>query len=185
MIITTIMLIASVGVASPSERSGTASTEHAVVRVSPDAVSAIRLPHGEKVVEMVVQDPVGVDAAVVTEGMIAVKGSVDPRGTHLLVRRAEGRPLDLLLLPASAGARSQVVRIGARDADPVPEWHLAARDVSVLKPGFRVMQAYASNGVRVEAMPSDGVFVATGGSSGHGDVLVVGEGGETGIYRLD
>lgn len=185
MIMTTIMLIASVGVASPSQRTGTASTEHAVVRVSPDAVSAIRLPQGDRVVEMVVQDPVAVEAAVVNDGMIAVKGSVDPSGTHVLIRRAGGGPLDVLLLPAAAGARSQVVRIGAGGADQVPEWHLAAREVSVLKPGFRVMQAYASNGVRVEAMPSDGVFVATGGSSDHGDVLVVGEGGETGIYRLD
>jgi len=134
---------------------------------------------------MVVQDPADVDTSVVSERAVAFRGSPGPSGTHLLIRRETGRPLDVLLLPATRQSRSQVFRIGSDEVARVPEWRVHARDVSVLKPGFPVLQAYASTGVRVEAMPSDGAFVATRGSGDRGDVVVVGEGGELGIYRLD
>lgn len=179
------LILAAAAAVSPLDSDGTVSVDHVTIGVSPDAVSALRLPEGQKIVDATLQDPAGVDVTVATDRMVAFKGSADPRGTHLLVRRATGRPLDVLLLPAADGARSHVIQIGASERSRVPEWHVAGRDVSILKPGFPVLQAYASTGVRVEALPSDGAFVATRGSEERGDVVVVGEGGEIGIYRLD
>jgi len=185
MIMTNIMLLAAAAAASPLDRTGTVPVEHVTVSVSPDAVSAIRLPEGQKIVDAVLQDPADVQMAVATDRTVTFSGSADPRGTHLLIRRSTGRPLDVLLQPAADGVRSHVVQIGADETSRVPEWHVASRDVSVLKPGFAVLQAYASTGVRVESLPSDGTFVATRGSQDQGDVMVVGKGGEIGIYRLD
>ena len=185
MIMTNIMLLTAAAAASPLDRTGTVAVDHVTVSVSPDAVSAIRLPQGQKIVDAVLQDPADVQIAVAADRTIAFSGAADPRGTHLLIRRSTGRPLDVLLQPAADGVRSYVVQIGADEASRVPEWHVASRDVSVLKPGFAVLQAYASTGVRVESLPSDGTFVATRGSQEQGDVMVVGKGGEIGIYRLD
>lgn len=183
---TSMIIIAAALAASPPVATGTAPVEHVTARVSPDAVSALRLPEGQKIVEAVLQDPVGVEMSVATDRTVAFRGATDARGTHLLIRRTAGMPLDVLLLPAAAGARSQVVQIGASAPAPVPEWRIPAHGVSVLKPGFSVRQAYATTGVDVESLPSDGTMVvSTRGSRDRGDVLVFGDSGELGIYRLD
>lgn len=185
MMMTNMLLVAAAIAASPVDSAGTVPVDHATVGVSQDAVSVLSLPEGQKIVEAVLQDPTGVEMTVATDRTVAFRGTSDPRGTHLLIRRESHRPLDVLLLPAAADARSQVVQIGAAGAARVPEWHVRSHDVSVLKPGFSVLQAYASTGVRVEVLPSDGTFVATRGSRERGDVVVVGDGGEIGVYRLD
>lgn len=180
-----LMLVTALSTVMPAENVGTDVAEHVTMRVSPDTVSVVRLPDGQKITEVIVQDPSRIDMNVADDTTIAVRGATDADGTHLLVRRANGRPLDVALLPAAAGMRSQVVRIDGARAAPIPEWHVDGADISVLKPGFAVRQALATPGVRVEALPSDGAFVATGGTVKRGDVMVIGQAGEIGIYRLD
>lgn len=176
--------VAGLSIAAIGDSNGTLAVDHATMHVSADAVSAIRLPDGQKIVEVTMQDPARIEMDVANDTTIALRGVADGRGTHLLIRRATGKPLDVVLLPAAAGMRSHVTRLGG-NAAAIPEWRLDGRDISVLKPGFAVQHAYASPGVRVEVSPSDGAFVATGETDKRGDVMVVGKAGEIGIYRLD
>jgi len=170
-------------VASPVP--GVQPVERITMQMSVDAISAIRLPEGQKIVDVVVQDPLAIEVSVAGDRTIALRGAPDARGTHLLVRRAGAKPLDVLLVPTTEAVRSQVLRIGAEAALPIAEWHVDSGRLSLLRPGFAVVHAYSTTGLRIESLGSDGSLVATRGSADRGDVLVVGSGGEIGIYRLD
>lgn len=185
MTITSIIMSAAFMVAATSPTTGVSPVERVTMQTSADAVSAIRLPEGQTVLDVVVQDPISIKVDVADPRTIALRGVPDASGSHLLVRRAGAEPLDVLLLPSAKPLRSQVLRIGTPGAPPVPEWHLDGGRLSLLQPGFAVSRAYATTGARIESLGDDGGFVATRGHAARGDVLVVGFDGGIGIYRLD
>ena len=154
------------------------------VEISEGAISTLRLPHDQEIMDVSVNDP-SVDVVVMSKTTIAVRGAPGPRGVHMLVRRSQGAPFDVALMQAPAGARSQVVDLAGDGTSKVSEWRVDGRRVSVLHPGFAVALAVHTPGVEIEQMAADGAFVATRRSGPAGDVVVYGAHDEVGVYRLD
>jgi hypothetical protein len=164
---------------------GFAKTESARVEVSERSITLLRFAKGEGVSDVVLDPRSGVRMEIVSEGAIALTGAPSAGVERMLIRRASGLPLEVTLVGSAAGSPVKVVDFGKGSLPAVSNWSRHDAGPAILSPGFVPAAVLRTDGVDAEVNIVDGTVTAMRTSSQPSGIVVLGEAGEAGIYRLD